>query len=130
MSMTIGGLARAGGVGVETIRFYQRRGLLGTPDRGGASGGVRRYGEGDARRLRFIRAAQTAGFTLDEIARLLELDAGTDRAQVRVLARERLAALDDRIAQLQAVRSSLHRLTMACATGDDGPCPIITAFQR
>ena len=66
--MTIAGLAREGGVGVETIRYYQRRGLLDTPERPG--GGTRRYGEADMRRLRFIRSAQAAGFTLDEIAAL------------------------------------------------------------
>jgi MerR family mercuric resistance operon transcriptional regulator len=71
---TIAGLAREGGVGVETIRFYQRRGLLPTPDRwsrDGFGGGIRRYGDDDARRLKFIRSAQTAGFTLDQIKELL-----------------------------------------------------------
>ena len=77
LSMTIGGLAREGGVGVETVRFYQRRGLLGTPDRPtgtGTTGGVRRYDAEDVRRLRFIRSAQAAGFTLEEIGELLQLD--------------------------------------------------------
>ena len=70
--MTIGKLAEAAGVGVETVRFYQRKGLIGTP---GRDGGVRRYGEEDRRRLAFIRQAQTAGFTLNEIHELLALDA-------------------------------------------------------
>ena len=74
MSMTISALARAGDVGVETVRFYQRSGLLDAPDR--PEGSVRRYGEGDARRLRFIRSAQAAGFTLEQIGELLQLDAG------------------------------------------------------
>ena len=73
---TIGGLARAGGVGVETVRYYQRRGLLRTPARGD---GVRRYGAEDARRLRFIRSAQAAGFTLEQIAELTAARAALSR---------------------------------------------------
>ncbi|ANI76800.1 MULTISPECIES: MerR family transcriptional regulator [Sphingobium] len=128
MAMTISGLARAGGVGVETVRFYQRKGLLGTPERGG-SGGVRRYGEDDVRRLRFIRSAQGAGFTLEQIGELLRLDAGEDRARARELAAERLAALDSKIAELQAARDALRRLASACHASEEGPCPIISAFE-
>ena len=129
MAMTISGLARAGGVGVETVRFYQRRDLLGTPERTGTGGGVRRYDEDDVRRLRFIRSAQGAGFTLEQIGELLRLDAGEDRARARELAAERLAALDERIAELEAARDSLRRLASACHASDDGPCPIISAFE-
>ncbi|WP_022682656.1 MerR family transcriptional regulator [Sphingobium bisphenolivorans] len=132
MAMTISGLARAGGVGVETVRFYQRRSLLGTPERpagGGLSGGVRHYGEEDVRRLKFIRAAQTAGFTLEEIGELLRLDAGQDRKRARELAAERLFALDQKIAELQAARDSLRRLASACHASEQGPCPIISAFE-
>lgn len=124
--LTIGGLARAGGVGVETVRYYQRRGLLETPP---GDGGMRRYGPDAARRLRFIRAAQTAGFTLEQIAELLALDAGQDRARARELARTRLTELDARIAELETARAALRRLAAACAEGGDGPCPIITAFE-
>ena len=124
---TIAGLARAGGVGVETIRFYQRRGLLAVPAPPG--GGMRRYGAEDVRRLHFIRAAQAAGFTLDQIGELLALDATADRARARELASEQLAVLDARIAELQRARTALHRLSQACAHGDDGPCPIIAAFD-
>ena len=129
---TIAGLARAGGVGVETVRYYQRRGLLDTPERpsgGGLSGGVRRYGDGDVRRLRFIRTAQAAGFTLEQIAELLALDAGEDRARARELARERLASLDAKIAELETARTALRRLAGACASSDTGPCPIIASFE-
>ncbi|WP_313809430.1 MerR family transcriptional regulator [Sphingobium sp.] len=132
MAMTISGLARAGGVGVETVRFYQRRGLLETPDRpdsGGLAGGVRRYDEQDVRRLKFIRLAQGAGFTLEQIGELLRLDAGQDRARARELAAERLAALDLKIAELQAARDSLRRLASACGALEEGPCPIISAFE-
>lgn len=128
---TISGLAREGGVGVETIRFYQRRGLLPTPERWSpqGGGGVRRYGDEDVRRLKFIRSAQTAGFTLEQIRELLSLDAGQDRARARELAAERLAALDRTIADLQEARTALRRLAGVCASQDSGPCPIIAAFQ-
>jgi MerR family mercuric resistance operon transcriptional regulator len=129
---TIGALAREGGVGVETVRYYQRRGLLETPARparDGFGGGVRRYGDEDLRRLRFIKSAQAAGFTLEQIRELMSLDAGYDRERARALARERLAALEAKIAELQAARSSLQRLDRACRTSSAGPCPIIAAFQ-
>lgn len=124
--MTIARLADAAGVGVETIRYYQRRGLLAVPDGGG---GVRRYGAQDLRRLRFIRSAQAAGFTLAEIGELIALDATHDRNRARTLASQRLAALDARIAELQAARAALARLASACAMGSKGPCPIIEAFE-
>lgn len=129
-AMSISELARSGGVGVETVRFYQRKGLLTDPRPQRHSGqGVRHYGPDDARRLRFIRRAQKAGFTLTEIAHLLELDSGADRAEARAMARERLAALDTQIAELQEARRSLDRLARECAHGSTGPCPIIAAFE-
>lgn len=131
-SWTIAGLAREGGVGVETIRFYQRRGLMPTPERWSRDGlgkGVRRYGDSDLRSLRFIRSAQTAGFSLVQIAELLSLDAGHDRQRAQALAAERLAALDRTIAELKAARLSLRRLARSCASTQTGPCPIIAAFQ-
>lgn len=124
--LTIGGLAAKGGVGVETIRYYQRRGLLDEPARGG---GIRRYGQGDVRRLRFIRAAQAAGFTLEEIAELLALDALDDRPRARALAQSRINALDARIAELQQAREALVRLARDCGSGRSGPCPILMAFE-
>lgn len=128
--MTIGSLATAAGVGVETVRYYQRRRLLGTPERGGSGldGGMRRYDETHLRRLRFIRQAQAAGFTLEQIGELLSLDAGQDRARARELARTRIAALDAKIAELEEARSALRRLERECAREDAGPCPIIDAF--
>ncbi|MBU7580330.1 MAG: MerR family transcriptional regulator [Porphyrobacter sp.] len=123
--MKIGDLARAGGVSVETIRFYQRRGLLSEPAR---TTGARRYSPGDLERLRSIRAAQTAGFTLEEIAALLDLDQH-DRAGARALAEARIAAIDERIETLKAMRAALKALVKDCAQGGDGPCPIIGAFS-
>ncbi|MCC2975567.1 MerR family DNA-binding protein [Sphingomonas sp. PL-96] len=131
--LTIAGLARAGEVGVETIRYYQRRGLLETPERpdaGGQGGGVRRYGDAEVRRLRFIRSAQAAGFTLEQIAELLALDATNDRVRARALANERIAALDAKIAELQAARASLRHLAHQCEGGSEGPCPILASFDR
>ncbi len=129
---TIAGLAREGGVGVETVRYYQRRGLLGTPKREGpnGSGGIRRYGPADIQRLRFIRSAQAAGFTLEQISELLALDATEDRARASALARERIAALDEKIAELKAARAALQRLERDCSSPKPGPCPIITAFDH
>ncbi|MCF2514878.1 MerR family transcriptional regulator [Sphingomonas sp. G124] len=126
-SDTIGGLAKAAGVGVETVRYYQRRGLLIEPAR--PPGEVRRYGDEDVRRLRFIRRAQAAGFTLEQIGELLALDRTDDRVRVRALATERLAALDDRIAELEQSRAALERLRSTCASGKKGPCPILDAFD-
>ncbi|PBN42706.1 MerR family transcriptional regulator [Sphingobium sp. D43FB] len=126
MSMTISALARSSGVGVETVRYYQRRGLLATPERGD---GIRRYDAADARRLGFIRGAQRAGFTLEQIGELLHLDAGQDRARARELASERIAALDAKIAEMQAARAALERLARQCHASDEGPCPIIAAFE-
>lgn len=123
--MKIGDLARAGGVSVETVRFYQRRGLLSEPPRGA---GARRYSREDLERLRSIRAAQTAGFTLEEIATLLGLDQH-DRAAARALAEARIAAIDEKIATLKTMRAALKNLVRDCAQGGDGPCPILGAFS-
>lgn len=130
--MTISRLAAAGGVGVETVRYYQRRGLMDEPRRPsgfGSGGGVRRYGEADLRRLRFIRSAQAAGFTLEEIGALIALDAIDDRPRAREIALARVAELDAKIAALQAARDALDRLATRCGTKAAGPCPIITAFE-
>ena len=127
-SHTIGGLAKAAGVGVETVRYYQRRGLLPEPAR--PPGEVRRYGDEDARRLRFIRSAQAAGFTLAEIKALLDLNAADDRARARELAQARVAALDEKIAELRKAREALAGLATACARKRGGACPILSAFER
>ena len=125
-SLTIGKLAAAGGVGVETIRFYQRKGLIQQPTR---QSGIRRYGSEDVRRLRFIKHAQTAGFTLEQIKELLDLDAGEDRSRARELAQARIGALDAKIAELKAARDSLKRLASECSAGSSGPCPILSSFD-
>ncbi len=126
--MRISELARAGGVGVETVRFYQRKGLLDVP-RGDAPAG-RHYDQEAIRRLRYIRQAQTAGFTLAEIAQLIDLHRTDDRPRAREMAHERIAALDARIATLQTARQSLAKLEHDCATNGTGPCPILNVFER
>ena len=129
-AMTISQLARSAGVGVETVRYYQRRGLLPDPrpQRTGTSG-IRHYGPDEARRLRFIRSAQNAGFTLDEIAELVRLDSSGDRPRARAMARARIAELDAKIAELERARQSLAILARECAAGDEGPCPNIASFE-
>lgn len=130
MSMTISELAKSVGVGVETVRYYQRKALIDDPrpKRSGRAG-QRHYSAEDLRRLRFIRSAQAAGFTLAEIAELLALDSGHDRPRARAMAQARLEAIDQEIARLDASRHALRKLARECAKGDAGPCPIIAAFE-
>ena len=123
----ISGLAKAAGVGVETVRYYQRRGLLPEPPR--PPGEVRRYGEQDVKRLKFIRSAQAAGFTLNEIGELIALDASDDRARVRSLAEARVLAIDEKIEELKEARNALAGLASECASKGKGPCPILEAFD-
>src|SRR3546814_16658333 len=97
-----------------------------TPARGS---GVRRYGMEDVRRLRFIRQAQAAGFSLDEIAELIALDAGRDRARARELARDKIGALDATLAELTGPRTGLHRLARERAPSDDRTRPHTPAID-
>jgi MerR family mercuric resistance operon transcriptional regulator len=126
MAMTIAALGRAAGVGVETVRYYQRRGLLAVPD---GAGSIRRYDDRDLRQLRFIRRAAAAGFSLAEIGELIRLDATNDRARAAEMAGIRLGALDEKIAELDAARTALARLRKTCTAGKAGPCPILEAFD-
>ena len=123
--MTIAKLARAAEVGVETVRYYQRRGLMPVPR---AAGAYRQYGPDHLQRLLFVRRAQAAGFTLEEIKELLALDRTRDRARIRVLAGQRLEALARQAEELEESRQALQRLLGACRGSNRGPCPIIEAF--
>ena len=125
-ALTISRFAEAGGVGVETVRYYQRRGLLPPPPR--ASSTVRRYGDEDVKRLRFIRSAQTSGFTLEQIKELLSLDATTNRKRAREIAHARIRDLDQKIAAMTRARRALRDMAELCASGR-GRCPIIPAFD-
>ena len=124
--LTIGRLAAGGGVGVETVRFYQRKGLLQIPAR---ELGIRRYEDDDLRRLKFIKQAQAAGFTLEEIKELLTLDSSEDRSRAHAMAISRLGTLDARMAELQSARDALERLATRCGKDSSGPCPILASFD-
>lgn len=122
-SLTIGKLAKAAGVGVETIRYYQQRGLLPVPESRGA---YRYYPAALGQRIRFIKRAQELGFSLDEVAELLSLEDGLDRQAIRQIAGQRLEEIGTRLADLQRMQQALSHLIAACAhTGKDLPCPII-----
>lgn len=127
-ALTIGALARRAEVNVETIRYYQRRGLLATPAL--PPGGVRRYGADSVRRVRFIKRAQQLGFTLEEVDGLLALADGRHCAETRVLAERRLAQLEAKIADLEAMRASLAKLARACRRPSaKRGCPLIAALS-
>ncbi|GAB4168956.1 MAG: Hg(II)-responsive transcriptional regulator [Wenzhouxiangellaceae bacterium] len=126
-SMTIGALARAAGVGVETVRYYQRRGLLREPER--PWGGIRRYGEHDLRRLRFIRHARALGFALDEAAQLLRLDDGLDCDEAQRIAGTQLVRVEEQINRLERIRDTLTTLLQACRTQQTARCPMIAALE-
>jgi len=123
-SMTISQLATAADVGVETVRYYQRRGLLPTPTL--PAGSIRRYDQDVLSRLRFVKRAQALGFSLDEIAELLTLDEHEDRTLARRIASEKLTRIEAQIAQLQSMKQALSELVTCCAHGSDAqPCPIL-----
>lgn len=126
---TIGTLAKKAGVNVETIRYYQRRGLLAEPKR--PFKGVRRYAERDARRVRFIKEAQKLGFSLAEIAELLSLEDGRQCRDAQEIALRKLAGIRERIESLRAMEKNLAALIESCAenTGPT-PCPIIAGLIR
>lgn len=123
-SFTIARLANAADVNVETVRYYQRLGLMPTPQR--PPGGIRRYTKGDAERLRFIKRAQGMGFTLAETARLLKLNAQRSCRATRQLAATKLQLLDARIEELRTLRRQLARLIAKCdRSQDDTACPVL-----
>ena len=127
-SMTIGQLARAGGVGVETVRYYQRLKLLDEPRR--AYGSVRRYGDDILERIQFIKRAQRLGFTLSEIKTLFLLDARRDRHRAHRLAQSKIIEIEQRLKDMSAMRSALRQLVSSCEAGDTKlPCPIVEAFR-
>ncbi len=113
--MTIGKAARKAGVGVETIRFYERRGLIEQPPKP-LEGGFRVYPDGTVERIRFIRQAQELGFSLREIDELLSLraDPATDAGDVRKRATAKLEEVDRKLAQLERIRAALEELVAAC----------------
>lgn len=127
-TLTIGVLAETAGVNVETIRFYQRKALMQEPDR--PPGGIRRYGEPDLSRVRFIKSAQRLGFSLDEIADLLKLEDGSHCTEAREQAEHKLTDVRARLADLKRIEGALQGLVeRCCAASGDMQCPLIAALQ-
>ncbi|MDX2019041.1 MAG: MerR family DNA-binding protein [Deltaproteobacteria bacterium] len=131
IKLTIGELARAAGVGVETVRFYERRRLLAVPPR--RRSGYRLYPEDAVARVRFIRSAKDLGFTLSEIAELLELRVTPGRtcADVRTLARAKIAAVEAKLAELAQIKGALETLVKSCqGRGPSADCPLLDAIAE
>ncbi len=127
-AMTIGQLAFAAGVNLETIRFYQRKALMPEPVR--ARGSIRRYGAEDLARVRFIKSAQRLGFSLDEVAVLLQLEDGAHCDEARELGAAKLAQVRDKLADLQRIESVLAQLVKRCgAARGKVTCPLIASIQ-
>ncbi len=127
-TLTIGVLADAAGVNVETIRFYQRKNLMQEPDR--PLGGIRRYGDSDLARVHFIKSAQRLGFSLNEVTDLLRLEDGSHCTKAREQAERKLADVRAKLADLQRIEAALQGLVeRCCATSGQVQCPLIAALQ-
>jgi len=130
-TFTIGQVARQAGIGVETIRYYEREGLLAAPER--RRSGYRQFGSDAIERLRFIKQAQRLGFTLREIKELLalRLDPQTSRGEIRSRAMAKVLDIDQRIVDLQRMKQALVPLIQACdGIGSLDGCPILVAIER
>ena len=126
--MPIGALAMAAGVSVETIRYYQRKGLLAVPER--SRGEIRRYRPADLGRVRFVKAAQRLGFSLAEIAGLMTLGDEADCGKARAMAEHRLSDVRARLEDLRRMESALKQLVAGCsAARPTTECPLIAALQ-
>ncbi|MES1933960.1 MerR family transcriptional regulator [Salinisphaera shabanensis T35B1] len=129
MTYSIGQLANAADTRVETIRYYERRGLMPEPPR--ANSGYRRYPRDAEQRLRFIRRAKRLGFTLKEIMALLRLQAGGERADIKAIAEDKLDEIETRLADLERMRVTLHDVTRRCSgRGPVTGCPIIETLNH
>jgi len=129
-TMTIGQLAKETGVGVETIRFYERRGLIEEPPR--RASGYREYSDDVLARVDFIKRAKELGFSLKEISELLSLrlDPGTTCGDLKSRAEQKIDDVEDRIRSLQKIRKALKRLAGTCTgQGPQSGCPIIAALE-
>ncbi len=126
-TLTIGGLAQAAGVNVETVRYYQRVGMLVQPDK--PVQGARRYSAHDVKQIRFIKRAQALGFSLAEVAGLLALGKASACRETQALAQIRLESIQARISDLQKMQTTLELLVKRCNQSDDSTgCPIIEAL--
>jgi MerR family mercuric resistance operon transcriptional regulator len=127
-TISVGALAVEAGVGVETIRFYQRRGLVPLPPR--PSRGARNYSRETIDRIRFIKAAQGWGFSLHEVAELLRLQDGTGCDEARAIAEARLEVVAGRLRELRQVQAALRRAIAACRTRQRRvSCPLIASLR-
>ena len=127
-AMTIGRVAEQTGIHLETIRYYQRLGLMPTPVR--PHGSVRRYGGDAVSRLHFIKRAQGLGFALDEVALLLELSVGEHCTETRTLAEQKVQIVKKKISDLRKIQAALDKLINECGTGRKGRgCPIIESLS-
>jgi MerR family mercuric resistance operon transcriptional regulator len=129
--LTIGQVARQAEVGIETVRFYERQGLLEEPAR--KESGYRQYGDGVVARLRFIRRAKELGFTLKEIKELLALrvDPTMTCAEVRSKAAAKIVDVEEKIQALQRIKKALVQLTATCrGRGPTSECPILDALEK
>ena len=129
--LTIGKVARGAGLAIDTVRYYEREGLLEKPAR--TASGYRRYTTGAIARLRFIRQAKELGFSLPEIKELLALRVtpGKSCADVRAHAEHKIADVDRRLASLKRVRGALVKLASACSgKGPVSQCPILEALEH
>lgn len=125
---TIGELAAAAKVSVETIRFYQRKGLVAEPRR--AYGQIRRYGVSDVARVKFVKSAQRLGFSLEEVATLLRLDDGAHCDEARVMAEQKLDDVQSKLRDLRRIESVLKTLVANCsARRGTITCPLISALH-
>jgi len=127
-SLTIGGLAKAAGVHVETVRYYQRRGLLREPAR--PLNGIRRYAAADVSRLRFIKHAQESGFSLDEVNALLGMSGRPACRASRAVAAKKLEAIEERIRTLSRLRRGLRIWVAACDANTGDSCPALERLAR
>lgn len=127
-NLPIGSFAKAAGIGVEAIRFYQRKGLLAEPQR--PSGGIRRYGHEDVARVKFIKSAQRLGFSLDEVAQLLTLEDGTHCSEAAEFAARHLADVRARLKDLKRMEAVLSRLVAQCGSRRGTiACPLIASLH-
>ena len=125
---SIGGLAKAGGVGVETVRYYERRKLLNQPLR--RHGRMRRYGQSDLDRLRFIKRAQAAGFTLDEVEGLIQFQPEQSCSDTRAVISAKLKEVEARLAALRSLRDELKGLYARCESNQtDKYCPALDVLS-
>lgn len=127
-NVTIGTFAEAAGVNVETVRFYQRKGLISAPDK--PRGSIRRYGSADVARVKFVKSAQRLGFSLDEIVDLLTLEDGTQCVDAKRLAERKLHQVREKLADLSRMEAALSGLVRACeaAGGRQVSCPLIASL--